>query len=57
MVVEYILLLVISTLLLIGGFGFKTGPLGMMKDRSPALAYHIQSKLQTGEGFPIKERP
>ena len=57
MVVEYILLLVISTLLLIGGFGFETGPIKMMQDRSPALAYHIQTKLQTGEGFPIKARP
>ena len=51
MVVEYILLLVISTILLTASFGFKTGPLGMMKDRSPALAFHIQSKLETGSGF------
>lgn len=52
MVVEYMLLLLISTMILVGAFGFSTGPVKMFQESTPYLAYRVQTKLETGKGFP-----
>ncbi|MCY4321209.1 MAG: hypothetical protein OXC37_02220 [Bdellovibrionaceae bacterium] len=51
MVVEYLLMLLISTLILAGSFGLNTGPVKMFQLKSPSLAYLIESNLETGQGF------
>ena len=51
MVVEYMLLLLISSMILVGAFGFSTGPVKMFKESTPYLAHHVEMKLETGQGF------
>ena len=51
MVVEYLLLLMISAIILVGAFGFNTGPVGMFKKNAPYLAYKVERHLETGQGF------
>ena len=52
MVVEYMLLLLISSMILIGSFGLDTGPVKMFRDSSPYLAKKIErDHLMTGEKF------
>ena len=41
----------ISSLILIGSFGLSTGPVKMFQDKSPYLAYLIETRLETGQGF------
>ena len=51
MVVEYMLLLLISSMILIGSFGLSTGPVKMFQESSPYLAKKVEYHLITGEGF------
>ena len=51
MVVEYMLLLLISSMILIGAFGLNTGPVKMFKDSGPYLAKKVEDNLITGSGF------
>ena len=51
MVVEYMLLLVISSMILIGSFGLNTGPVKMFQESAPYLAKKVENNLMTGEGF------
>ena len=55
MVVEYLMLLVISTIILAGAFGLSTGPVKMLQLKSPILAFKVQENLQTGQGFTAKD--
>lgn len=38
-------------MILVGAFGFSTGPVGMFKDSAPYLAYKVETNLETGQGF------
>ena len=38
-------------MILAGAFGLNTGPVKMFQLKSPALAYLIESRLETGKGF------
>ena len=51
MVVEYMLLLLISSMILIGSFGVNTGPVKMFQNKSPYLGKKIEWQLETGQGF------
>lgn len=51
MVVEYILLLLISTMILAGAFGLSTGPVKMFQDNTPYLAKKVEQSIETGSGF------
>ena len=51
MVVEYLLLLMISTMIIAGSFGLGTGPIEMFKRKTPVLAFQIQENLETGAPF------
>jgi len=51
MVVEYLLLLFISVGIIAGSFGLSTGPVEMFKKKTPVLAYKIEERLETGQGF------
>ena len=51
MVVEYMLLLLISSMILIGAFGVDTGPVAMFKENAPYLAKQVENNLETGRGF------
>ena len=56
MVVEYLMLLVISTIILAGAFGLSTGPVKMLQLKSPILAFEVQKNLQTGQDFTDEDR-
>ena len=51
MVIEYMLLLLISSMILIGSFGLSTGPIKMFQNSSPYLASKVEAQLETGAGF------
>lgn len=51
MVVEYILLLLMSSMILAASFGAKTGPVKMLQNSTPYLGKHIEEHLITGDGF------
>ena len=51
MALEYILLLSVSALLLVGSFGVNTGPVKMFSESSPKLAHQIERRLTTGHEF------
>ena len=45
------LLLLISSMILIGAFGVDTGPVAMFKTNAPFLAKQVEINLETGKGF------
>ena len=51
MVVEYMLLLLISAIILMGSFGLSTGPVKMFQKSTPYLAQKLEQQMETGEGF------
>ena len=51
MVTEYLLLLVISTIILAGAFGLSTGPVGMFSKNTPYLAKLVEDHIITGAEF------
>lgn len=51
MVVEYMLLLLISSMILVGSFGLNTGPVKMFQESGPYLAKQVEDQLMTGSGF------
>ena len=54
MVVEYMMILLMSAVILIGSFGLginDSGPVGMFNDKAPYLAKSVEYNLETGIGF------
>ena len=51
MAVEYMLLLLISTVIILSAFGLDKGPVAMFKKNSPYLAGKLQENLETGSTF------
>lgn len=51
MVTEYLLLLMISTIILAGAFGLSTGPVGMFRESTPYLAKNVEEHIVTGDAF------
>ena len=38
-------------MILAGSFGLNTGPVKMFQIKSPSLAYLVEARLETGQGF------
>ena len=51
MVTEYLLLVIISTIILGGAFGLNKGPVGMFRKNTPYLAKHVEDHIVTGAAF------
>ena len=51
MVLEYLLVLSVSMVLLLGAFGLDNGPIKMFSTNGPKLAHRLERRTITGYGF------
>ena len=57
MVVEYMILLLISTMMVTASFGLSNGPVKMFQDKAPYLGKLVEQRMQTGKGFVRTNEP